>query len=119
MLLLKSYITMAPEIVRKKTHSLFVQPNNETIKIEGKMSYHDSLRGWAKIIFKKDLLELCKDLQDRQSEFGYELEYPVSEEAKKKFIEHLMKEPESWPFFLRIKKIQVEKTNLPAIKNKQ
>jgi len=84
----------------------YLKPSHETIRIEGKMCYHEGSQGWTKIIFKKDILELCKELQDKQSEFGYELEYPASEEAKREFLEWLSKNMESWPFFLRLKKIE-------------
>src|SRR3989338_10821686 len=63
-------------------------------------------KGWTKIIFKKDILELCKELQDKQSEFGYELEYPTSEEAKREFLEWLSKNLEHWPFMLRFKRVE-------------
>jgi len=84
----------------------YLKPNYETIKIEGKMCYHEGSQGWTKIIFKKDILELCKELQDKQSEFGYELEYPTSEEAKREFLEWLSKNLEHWPFMLRFKRVE-------------
>lgn len=84
----------------------YITPNHETIKIQGKMCYHEGSQGWTKIIFKKDILDLCKQLQDKQSEFGYELEYPMTDEAKKLALLDLQKNPDSWPFLLRLKKLE-------------
>jgi len=84
----------------------FLKPKHEeSIRIEGKLSYHEGLQGWGKLLLSKDILKLCKELQDKQqSGFMYMIEYPLSKEARKKYIEELMKNPDSWPFFLRFKK---------------
>lgn len=83
----------------------YLVPDLEVLKIDGKLVYHEGSRAWSKILMKKELIGVFKQLRDKQNFFGYTMEYPLSEEAKREFIEFL-KNSDEWPIFLRFRKIE-------------
>lgn len=89
----------------KKLQIKYLNPNPESKKVEGMMCYHESTQAWVKIIFKSEILELCKELRDKHKKFGYELEYPITDDEKKRIIQELINNPDSWPMMLRFKEV--------------
>ena len=106
---LRYFLFMKSGQSAKRAKEGFITPKHGVLKIDGRLCYHEGSGGWSKLILKKDILELCRELQDKQKVVGYTMEYPLSEEAKKDFLKELTDDPECWPFMLRFKKLETPK----------
>jgi len=85
----------------------FLKPNHEEVKkIAGMLGYNEASRGWAKLVFPKDMLDLFKILYQEQCKFEFEV--PVSKDARISYVEKLRRSPDESIIFLRIKKIEGE-----------
>ena len=50
-----------------------IQALRNTRKIQGRMSYNDSVRAWNVIRLKKEFLQEFQELKNRQEGFSYEM----------------------------------------------
>jgi len=90
----------------------YIQPKQGDIfETSGKCCYTEATRAYTKIIFKNDLAEECRELKNKKGKFLYDMEFPRTDEAKKKCIKHLTKVIDTggkWPFLLWIKEVKEE-----------
>lgn len=92
---------MKPKTTKKLGDS-FLTPNNDMLKVEGSVSYHEGLRAWSKILIKKEIIEVFKGLKDREKVVNYLMAVPQSITDGKKFLEELSKSG-TMPVFLLFK----------------
>lgn len=63
-----------------------LKPNEEAVKVEGKLFYNDG--SWNTIRLKKEVLSVFPQLKEKESTFSYTMVIPKSvEESKKALLE--------------------------------
>lgn len=55
--------------------SIKVLVPRKILKVQGKMSYSESLRAWSTLRFKKELVKEFPQLEEKRSKFGYKAVY--------------------------------------------
>lgn len=85
-------------------NSQLLRPEKETLEINGKISYRESLRAWNTIRLKKEMINEYPALKNRSDKFGYKLilyrNYAKLEIAMRK----MKREGEPIPLLLFLKK---------------
>lgn len=87
----------------------YLQPKQEAIKrITGRLIYHEGSQFKSKIVMSKEIKDVIKELEDKNGDFQYDMDIPLTPDAKNEYIEALRKNIDSWPIFLWIEKIKVQ-----------
>jgi len=81
----------------------YLQPK-DTIQINGKLSYKESLGSWNVIQLQKEIIDLFPQLREKRSSFGYNMYYSRSFKESRKIMDELEKK-EIIPIFLLLGKI--------------
>ena len=83
-----------------------LRPQKETLEINGKLSYRESLRAWNTIRFKKELIAEFPALKDRTARFGYTLVLHRDFASLEQAIRKLKRENGAIPILLNIQKLE-------------
>ena len=82
----------------------YLEPK-ETIQINGKLSYKESLGSWNVIQLQKEIIDLFPQLREKRSNFGYTMFYNRSFKESRKIIDELEKNGVV-PIFLLLGKVK-------------
>ncbi len=82
-----------------------LRPQKETLEINGKLSYRESLRAWNTIRFKKELMAEFPDLKDRTARVGYNLVLHRDFVSFERDIRKLKRENGVIPFLISLKRL--------------
>ena len=82
----------------------YLEPK-ETIQINGKLSYKESLGSWNVIQLQKEIIDLFPQLREKRSNFGYTMFYNRSFKESRKIIDELEKNGVV-PIFLLLAKVK-------------
>lgn len=69
----------------------YLEPK-QTIQINGKLSYKESLGSWNVIQLQKEIIDLFPQLREKRGAFGYTMFYNRSSNEAKKILEELEKQ---------------------------
>lgn len=69
----------------------YLEPK-QTIQINGKLSYKESLQAWNVIQLQKEIIDLFPQLREKRSAFGYTMYYNREPKEAKKIMEELEKQ---------------------------
>ena len=90
-----------------------IQPFKNTRKIQGRMSYSDSVRAWNIIRLKKEFLQEFQQFKNRQEHFCYEMFLFYNYEELEKAIKEMKITGKVPPVLFWIWKETVENNNAP------
>jgi hypothetical protein len=82
----------------------FLQPTKEVFRVEGRVSYHEGLGAWGKIVIRKEIVQMFKDLKNKQTSVNYMMAVPTDLSSSKKLLEELYNDNKTIPVFLLFKK---------------
>ena len=69
----------------------YLQPK-QTIEINGKLSYKESLGSWSVIQLQKELIDLFPQLREKRGSFGYTMFYSKESKLTKSTLDQLEKQ---------------------------
>ena len=72
----------------------------ETLKVRGKVFYHESAQAHSLIRLTKEVLSRYPQLREKQASFSYVMIVPRSKEELKKQLQELREKPERVPIIL-------------------
>lgn len=81
-----------------------LQPWDEKLESEGKVTYHEQLHAWNTIRLKKVFLDQFPILRDRKVQINFRLEYYKDTEKLIQSLKDKIKQGEGTPFLLYLYK---------------
>ncbi len=84
-----------------------LQPSRNFLDISGKLTYSESLRAWAHVRLKKDIVQEFTSLKERRSRFSYQILFYRSFAELEREIRKMKRKRQGLPFLMFIKKEDV------------